>query len=206
MANEQYVFLKSGNVPTRDQWQQAIDHAGFDFILDPKLDPRTNAGFVPCKLNGVETGVEIYFDDSVEFMNDFANIAGDRDCCISFRWGGSMEECACAMIASLALATRFGAVVSYEGEPPQNLNDFRRNTDTILRDATDAQRTDRGRLPFVSPQEGGESFVPPEGSPTTAEEPGSWPLWSILGTLVGGLLLGALGLCYWRHCRTRRCS
>ena len=136
MANEQYAFLKSSSVPTRDHWQQAIDRAGLDLKLDPKFEPRTNVGFVPCKLNGAESGVEMYFDDSAEFIEDFAAIAGDRDCCISFRWGGNMRECACAMIASLALATDFGAVVSYEGEPPyQNLADFRRDTEAILKDA-----------------------------------------------------------------------
>ena len=136
MANEQFAFLKSSRVPNRDQWQQAIDHAGFNFKLDPQFDPRTNVGFVPCKLNGAESGVEMYFDDSNEFMEGFGDIAGNRDCCISFRWGGNMQECACAMIASFALASEFGAVVSYEGEPPyQNLGDFRKDTEAILKDA-----------------------------------------------------------------------
>jgi len=136
MANEQFAFLKSTSVPTRDQWQQAIDRSGFDLKLDPEYEPRTNVGFVPCKLNGAETGVEMYFEDSMEFMQEFGSIAGDRDCCISFRWGSSMQECACAMIASFALASEFNAVVSYEGEPPYgNLVDFRRDTEAILKDA-----------------------------------------------------------------------
>ena len=28
MANEQFAFLNSRSVPTRDKWQQAIDRAG----------------------------------------------------------------------------------------------------------------------------------------------------------------------------------
>jgi hypothetical protein len=135
MANEQFAFLKSSRVPTRDQWQQAIDRAGFDLKLDPLFEPRTNVGFVPCKLNGAEAGVEMYFDDSTEFMDAFGSLAGERDCCISFRWGGSMQECACAMVASFALASEFDAVVSYEGEPPyENLAAFRRDTEAILKD------------------------------------------------------------------------
>lgn len=135
MANEQFAFLKSSDVPTCDQWQQAIGRAGFDLKLDPELQPRTNVGFVPCKLNGSEAGVEMYFDDSSEFMAPFGAIAGDRDCCISFRWGGSMVECACAMIASYALAESFGAVVSFEGDPPpDDLQQFRQGTEAILED------------------------------------------------------------------------
>lgn len=136
MANEQFAFLKSGSVPTRDRWQEAIDRAGFNLKLDPKFEPRTHVGFVPCKLNGAESGVEMYFDDSTESMEAFRDIAGDCDCCISFRWGSSMQECACAMIASFALANEFDALVSYEGEPPyKSLVDFRRDTEAILKDA-----------------------------------------------------------------------
>jgi len=134
MANEQFAFLKSSRVPSRDQLQQAIDRTGFDLKLDPAFDPRTNVGFVPCRLNGSEAGVEMNFDDSAESITDFAAIAGDRDCCMSFRWGGSMQECACAMIASLALATDFGAIVSYEGEPPyQDLAALRKETEEALK-------------------------------------------------------------------------
>lgn len=47
-----------------------------------------------------------------------------------------MLECACAMIASFALASEFGAVVSYEGEQPfQDLADFRNETEAVLKEA-----------------------------------------------------------------------
>jgi hypothetical protein len=134
MSNEQFAFLKSSRVPTRDQWQQAIERAGFDLQLDPTLEPRKDAGFVQCKLNGAESGVEMYFEDSSELMKTFGSIAVDCDCWISFRWGSSMSECACAMIASFALASEFGAVVSFEGGPPyENLADFRRETEATLK-------------------------------------------------------------------------
>ncbi|MGL6073523.1 MAG: hypothetical protein ACRC8S_05095 [Fimbriiglobus sp.] len=119
MANEQFAFLKASRVPTQEQWQQAIDRTGFDLKMDPTCEPRTNYGFVPCTLEGRESGVEMYFNDSSDFIQDFAELIddlSDRDCCISFRWGGDMQECACAMIASFALAAEFGALVSYEGE------------------------------------------------------------------------------------------
>ena len=133
MANEQYAFLRSSNVPTRDGLQQAIDRAGFDLTLDAGYQPRTNVGFVPCTLNGRKTGVEMYFDDSKELMDSFSELSGDRDCCISFRWGGDMWECACAMIVSYALADSFEAVVSYEGEPPpESIEAFRKETESVV--------------------------------------------------------------------------
>jgi hypothetical protein len=137
MANEQYAFLKSTNVPTRDGLQQAINRAGFGLTLDATYQPRTNVGFVPCTLNGKETGVEMYFDDSKELLDSFREIAEDRDCCISFRWGGDMRECACAMVVSYVLADSFDVVISYEGEPPpESLEAFRKEAESVVDLAT----------------------------------------------------------------------
>jgi hypothetical protein len=139
MANEQYAFLKSSNVPTRDGLQQAIDRAGFGLTLDADYEPRTNVGFVPCNLNGKQTGVEMYFDDSDELVDSFRKLAEDRDCCIFFRWGGSMQECACALVVSYALAESFDAIVSYEGEPPpESLPAFRKEVESVIALATEA--------------------------------------------------------------------
>ncbi len=108
MANEQYAFLQRTAVPTRDQWQAAIESCGFDFQLDPELKPLEDSGFLPCKLAGADAGFEIYYDGSAELLNEFAEIAGGRDYCISFRWGGSMAECASVMIASYAMRLTAG--------------------------------------------------------------------------------------------------
>lgn len=138
MANEQYALLKSSNVPTRDQLQQAIDRSGFDLQLYSGYQPRASAGFVPCILNGMETGVEIYFDDSDELIEAFRDYAEDRDCCISFRWGGDIAQGACGMVVSYALAESFGAVVTYEGEPPaETLQELRDETESLVAEATE---------------------------------------------------------------------
>ncbi len=118
MSNEQFAFLKRTKVPSRAAWQVAINACGFDFQLDEELTPFEDSGFLPCKLNGADAGFEIYYDGSAELLEEFADIADGRDYCIAFRWGGNMAECASVLIASYALARYFGAVVSYEGEDP----------------------------------------------------------------------------------------
>jgi hypothetical protein len=129
MANEQYAFLNKAQVPSRQAWQAVIDECGFDFQLDPDLKPFEDSGFLPCKFMGVEGGFEIYCFPAADVAADFGDIVRGRDFCISFRWGGSMVECACVMIASYALARGFDAVVSYEGEEPaESLEAFLRET------------------------------------------------------------------------------
>ena len=113
--------MNRGSVPSRDQWQQAIDNLGRDFKLDPELKPNEDSGFLPCKLNGNQTGFEIYYEPANEYTNAYADLAqkiGDRDWCITFRWGGDMAECVCVLIASAALIDSSNAIIYY---PDDNL-------------------------------------------------------------------------------------
>ncbi len=94
---------------------------------------------MPCKLFGNDSGVEMYYAQANEVFDDPAaaeELAGGRDYCISFRWGSSLREAACAMILCYSLASSFGAVVSYEGEAPQqDLAALRKEMDDFLKEA-----------------------------------------------------------------------
>lgn len=139
MANEQFAFLAKSDVPDRTSWQAAIEDCGFDLILDPNLRPFEDAGFLPCKFRGRDSGFEIYYQDASE-LDALRDIAGTHDYCVSFRWGGDMTECACVMIASYVLAKRFSATVSYEGEPPaESLDQFLAETNAVIQEADSPQ-------------------------------------------------------------------
>ena len=132
MSSEQYAFIHKNAVPTREEWQSAIDAAGFDLQLDPELRPFEDSGFSPCRLFGSGTGFEIYYDGSRETIDEFSEISDGRDFCISFRWGASFAEGAAAMIASYVLAASFGAIVSYEGDDPEDLTTLLAQTIAML--------------------------------------------------------------------------
>ena len=137
MANEQYAFLRRSELPTTAALQTAISNdPTFTLMIDAETDLQSTAGFVPCEICGVESGVEIDFDDSPELIAGFGEIASDRDCCLVFRWGGDMIECACAMVLSYALAKHYNGIISYDGEPPaDNLDAFRDETIAVHRHA-----------------------------------------------------------------------
>ncbi len=125
MSNTQLAFLNKSDVPTRESWQEAIDALGFDVKLElhPELKPLEDTGFSPCRINDSDddVGFEIYSQASEGIFDDpnyLREIAGDRDFCVMFRWGSSMGDLVCIMIACCALAKSFGAVISYEGEAP----------------------------------------------------------------------------------------
>ncbi|GIW78369.1 MAG: hypothetical protein KatS3mg105_0176 [Gemmatales bacterium] len=122
MANELHAFLMKADMPTTEAWQAAIDEAGFDFQLHPQLMPFETTGYVPCKLMGTDAGFEFYFDDSEEMLSEFADIAMERDACVSFVFGSSMADCAAALISGYALAKKLGAIVCFEDAPYDDLD------------------------------------------------------------------------------------
>ena len=121
MSLIQHAFMEKGRVPSRAQWQQAIDNLGRDLTLDPDLTPNEDSGFLPCKLNGNQSGFEIYYEPAAEYISTYTDLQkkiGKRDWCITFRWGGDMSECACVLIASAALIDSSDAIIHY---PDDNL-------------------------------------------------------------------------------------
>ncbi len=142
MSNTQFAFLNKEDVPSRSAWQEAIDKLDFKIRLElhPTLSPFEDEGFSPCTWNETDedVGFEIFYEPSEEIHEDddkLIKIIGDKDFCISMCWGGSMKDCAAAMIASTALAKSFGAVVSYEGEEPEKIDAMLVNTRSIIDEA-----------------------------------------------------------------------
>ena len=142
MSNIQYAFIEQGLVPNQAQLQEAIDALGFDLKLPPEYTPFEDSGFLPFTLNGEEgPGFEIQFVSVSALTSDdeaLRGYAAGRDCCISMSWHGSMKDFACVLLVSCALVKDFGAVVCYEGEPPEPLERMQAVQPEVLSDA-DAQ-------------------------------------------------------------------
>ena len=139
MSNTQYAFLQKSNVPTREKLQESIDRLGYDLKLDPEFIPFEDDGFSPCVLEGNPgAGFEVFYEPTSSVVGDddeFRSIAGGNDYCISMTWRGSMKDCAAAMIVSCALATDFGAVISYEGEEPETMDSLKDGVLVVLAEA-----------------------------------------------------------------------
>lgn len=136
MSNTQFAFMKKSAVPAVAALQQSIDTLGFDLKLDTALDFFEDEGFSPCVFNGEpDIGFELSSAPAADFLDDdedFKQIAGENDWCISMSWRGSMKDCASVMIVSSALAKDFGAVISYEGDPAEEVAEMLEGTRKIV--------------------------------------------------------------------------
>jgi hypothetical protein len=139
MSNIQYAFISRSRVPSRSQLQSSIDGLGFDLKLHPEYTPFEDSGFLPFTLNGEEgAGFEIQYQLASEIIGDDPSLgeaAAGRDYCISMAWHGSMKDLACVLIVSCALIKDYESVVSYEGEPPEPLENLLSEIPKVLIDA-----------------------------------------------------------------------
>lgn len=118
MAKSQTAFLVRGRVPDRQALQDAIKSLHFRLAVDASYVPFECSGYLPCILDGEDSGFEIRFGDSSAPLADVPFVQaqiGDRDVAIIFRWSGDLRERVSAMIVSAALAQSFGALVFREG-------------------------------------------------------------------------------------------
>jgi hypothetical protein len=108
-----HVFLDKSSIPDVPSWQGTIDSFGIPLVLDPQVNPLTIDGFYPSKMGGVESGFEISSGPAAEVLQDYSEMSdtvGDRDWCLSFRWGTDKREGACVLTASAALVKACNAI------------------------------------------------------------------------------------------------
>jgi len=107
MAVALIVYIHDSEIPSRDEWQRALDEVGTHLILD-QFSPREHMGFLPAKLGGQESGFE-YFVQRAELPGDDQTRAeiGDRDRMVSFvchsdRLEGRVAALAAAVLTRIA--------------------------------------------------------------------------------------------------------
>lgn len=107
MSMELHVLLAKPRLPDVRLWQAAIDALGFDVKLDPSLEVESDTGFLSATFKGRDSGFEFDVSPASEITKTYAQFASDfagRDVSVNFRWGGDLNEMACALAASAALA------------------------------------------------------------------------------------------------------
>lgn len=113
MSMELHVFLAKRHLPDVRRWQAAIDAHGFEVKLDPTTNVATDSGFLPAAFKGRESGFEFDVTPASEVVDacpDIADRVRGLDAVGNFRWGGDLEEMACALAAAAALTSLSGGV------------------------------------------------------------------------------------------------
>lgn len=116
MALELHTLLSVDRYPTRSEWQSAVNELSLPVSLDPELALPSTTGFRPCTLNGSESGCEIHIDSAADLISRYPSLATPSSrptLAISFRWSGSLDECACAMALAAGLVHKWAAVAYY---------------------------------------------------------------------------------------------
>ena len=119
MSIELHAFVPASQLPTVTQWQTAIDALGYPVQLDQQLDWQATSGFTPCTIEGRSSGFELDVgepSDVAEAYPGLAALVRDTAWAITFRWGGDLQECACALAAAAGLVRCCDARVYYPSD------------------------------------------------------------------------------------------
>ncbi|WP_434130801.1 hypothetical protein [Methylocaldum sp. GT1BB] len=114
MSQSQSVILNRSDVPTREALQEAINGLKFKLSVDESYAPFESSGYLPCTINGEDSGVNIRFDALEPYLARFPNLqaqAGQRDTLITLRSEGDPREDVCVLMIAAALAQNFDAIV-----------------------------------------------------------------------------------------------
>ncbi|MGJ5181949.1 hypothetical protein ACQR16_34865 [Bradyrhizobium oligotrophicum] len=109
MARVLTAYLKRNDVPTRTALQQAIARLPFALTLDGGYVPLDTSGYLPCTLDGEDSGFDLRFTDVEEPRADGCDVA------MTLKWSGDPREEAAALAVCAALARTFGAIVMRDG-------------------------------------------------------------------------------------------
>lgn len=107
MSMQLHVFFAAARMPDIGQWQALIDSRGFGVRLDPETKVATDTGFLPAKLNECVSGFEFDIGRALDVLDGYPDIAqrvAGLDAVGNFRWGGDLNEMACALAAAAGLA------------------------------------------------------------------------------------------------------
>jgi hypothetical protein len=118
MSTETHVFFR-GKLPSKAAVSRAMKELGLPFSITPATGSlEAQAGFMPMKLRGEETGVEfsVYGDHAAveEFADAGVDTSFERRA--SLRWGGDFQEAVAGMSVAAALAKLVDGVVFDEAE------------------------------------------------------------------------------------------
>jgi hypothetical protein len=114
MARTQTAYLKRADVPALAALQKAVGSVGVKIAIDEAYVPLETQGYVPCTLQGEDSGCDIRFQNlpgEAEIPAPVQAALAGRDVAVVFRWSGDLREYVCAMALGAALAQNFGAII-----------------------------------------------------------------------------------------------
>jgi hypothetical protein len=109
MSVEFTVYLSRSEMPSPKEWATGIVDAGFGVELDTKFDVDAFSGFLPCKLDGVDSGFE-YGSGPIEIV-DGLELPEDFDFSVTFTTHSDMRELATSVVSAGVLCSLTGGVL-----------------------------------------------------------------------------------------------
>jgi hypothetical protein len=104
MSVDTFIFFRDDRLPSRDEWQAALDAENAHITLDHVDNLREFSGYWPAKFDGHDSGFEWFYGPVADMFGEQLEGAGDRHHAIDLVTHSDMRELVCAMLAAGVLA------------------------------------------------------------------------------------------------------
>ena len=113
MSMTLYVIMSLSDVPNTDDLNEISKSLDVPVVYSENVDLKEHSGFLPAKLNGMDSGVETYVAPLSDFTDyfpshDFSSYS--EPVVVTFRWGGNMEEMIVALNSAYLLGYQKQAI------------------------------------------------------------------------------------------------
>ena len=121
MTYETHVFISEKDLPSAQQWADAIEQSAYDLSMPLQFDmPGVEAHFIPCDVDNLQSGFDLKIEaaDFEDYNLDPQQRAqvGERNLVVSFQTYSNSQEIAGMVIASALLAENFDGIMVSELE------------------------------------------------------------------------------------------
>lgn len=114
MSMTRSAILSRSDVPSHSGLKEAIKGLKFQLAVDESYVPMESSGYLPCTINGEDSGINIRFESAAAYLAKFPGAqaqAGERETLITLRSEGDPREDVCVLMIAAILAQNFGAIV-----------------------------------------------------------------------------------------------
>ena len=112
MSMSLYLILALGSGPTTPELNAAAIEYKVPIEYTAETDLSKHSGYLPVKLKGIETGVEIHVIPKSEVPSVLENtdITPESGVVYQFRWGGNFMEGATAFYTAVVLTEKYNGI------------------------------------------------------------------------------------------------
>ena len=113
MSLSLFVVLALEAQPNTNDLNKQANESDYNIVYEEHISLNTHTGFLPAKINGQETGVELYFFKATDLPNQFTSSLPEeysKGVVYQLRFGGNPIEAQAAFTTAIIMGMKYNGL------------------------------------------------------------------------------------------------